>query len=111
MMPIFPRLLTLKHLHSTKAFSPDEISEYGESYMVNAFVPEAINALVKKVHAEMGALILNANYSANEVITAANFNYARSLISIPISTMPRLAIRGPSSSLALTLALSVRMLP
>jgi hypothetical protein len=69
--------VTLKHLHSTKAFSPDEISEYGEAYMVNAFVPEAINALVKKVHAEMGALILNANYSANEVITAANFNYAQ----------------------------------
>jgi hypothetical protein len=69
--------VTLKHLHSTKAFSPDEISEYGEAYMVNAFVPEAINALVKKVHAEMGALILNANYSANEVITAANFNYSQ----------------------------------
>ena len=69
--------VTLKHLHSTKAFSPDEISEYGEAYMVNAFVPEAINALVKKVHAEMAALVLNANYSANEVITAANFNYSQ----------------------------------
>jgi hypothetical protein len=69
--------VTLKHLHSTKAFSPDEISEYGEAYMVNAFVPEAVNALVKKVHAEMAGLILNANYSANEVITAANFNYAQ----------------------------------
>lgn len=69
--------VTLKHLHSSKAFSPDEISEYGEAYMVNAFVPEAINALVKKVHAEIGGLVLNANYSANEVITAANFNYAQ----------------------------------
>lgn len=69
--------VTLKHLHSSKSFSPDEISEYGEAYMVNAFVPEAINALVKKVHAEIGGLVLNANYSANEVITAANFNYSQ----------------------------------
>jgi hypothetical protein len=74
---ITSKTVTLKHLHSTKAFSPDEISEYGEAYMVNAFVPEAINQIVKKVHFEMGALILNANYSASEVITAANFNYAQ----------------------------------
>lgn len=69
--------VTLKHYHSTKAFSPDEITEYGEGYMVNAFVPEAINQIVKKVHAELGALVINANYSANEVITAANFNYSQ----------------------------------
>lgn len=69
--------VTLKHLHSTKEFTPDEVGEYGEEYLARAFVPEAINQLVKKVHAEIGAVLLNANFSANEVITAANFNYSQ----------------------------------
>lgn len=69
--------VTLKHLHSTKEFTPDEVGEYGEEYIARAFVPEAINQLVKKVHAEIGATLTNANFSANEVITAANFNYAQ----------------------------------
>ncbi len=74
---ITAKTVTLKHLHSTKDFSPDEISEYGEAYIVNAFVPEAINQLVKKVHGEIGALFTVANFSAGEVITAANFNYGQ----------------------------------
>lgn len=69
--------VTLKHLHSTKEFTPDEIGEYGEEYLARAFVPEAINQLVKKVHAEIGAVLTNANFSANEVVTAANFNYSQ----------------------------------
>lgn len=69
--------VTLKHYHSTKDFSPDEVGEYGEQYLANAFVPEAINQLTKTVHGLIGAAITNANFSANEVITAANFNYAQ----------------------------------
>jgi len=69
--------VTLKHLHSTKEFTPDEIGEYGEEYLARAFVPEAINQLVKKVHAEIGAVLTNANFSAKEVVTAANFNYSQ----------------------------------
>ena len=67
----------LKHYHSTKEFTPDEVGEYGEQYLANAFVPEAINQLSKKLHALIGAELVNANFSANEVITAANFNYAQ----------------------------------
>jgi hypothetical protein len=74
---ITAKTVTLKHLHSTKDFDPTELAEYGEAYLVNAFVPEAINQLVKKVHSEIGALFTVANYSAGEVITAANFNYAQ----------------------------------
>ena len=74
---ITAKTITLKHLHSTKDFDPTELAEYGEAYLVNAFVPEAINQLVKKVHSEIGALFTVANYSAGEVITAANFNYAQ----------------------------------
>lgn len=74
---ISSKTVTLKHLHSTKDFDPTELAEYGEAYLVNAFVPEAINQLVKKVHNEIGALFTVANYSAGEVITAANFNYAQ----------------------------------
>ena len=69
--------VTLKHLHSTKEFTPDDVGEYGEEYLARAFVPEAINQLVKKIHAEIGAVLTNANFSANEVITAANFNYSQ----------------------------------
>jgi hypothetical protein len=69
--------VTLKHYHSTKEFTPDEVGEYGEQYLANAFVPEAINQLTKKVHALIGAELVNANFSANEVITAANFNYSQ----------------------------------
>lgn len=69
--------VTLKHFHSTKDFDPTELAEYGEGYLVNAFVPEAINQLVKKVHNEIGALFTVANFSAGEVITAANFNYSQ----------------------------------
>jgi len=65
----------LKHLHSTKSFSPDEIGEYGEQYLANAFIPEAINQLTKKVHAEIGALFTVANYASGAVVTAANFGY------------------------------------
>ena len=74
---ITAKTITLKHYHSTKAFSPDELVEYGESYMVNAFTAEAINQITKTVHAEFGALLTNANYTSNEVITAANFNYSQ----------------------------------
>lgn len=69
--------VTLKHYHSTKEFTPDEVGEYGEQYLANAFVPEAINQIVKKVHAVIGAELTNANFSANEVVTAANFNYSQ----------------------------------
>jgi hypothetical protein len=65
----------MKHLHSTKAFNPITLAEYGEAYIVNAFVQNAIEELAAKCHAEIGALITNANYSANSVITAANFGY------------------------------------
>ena len=74
---ISAKTVTLKHLHSTKDFDPTELAEYGEAYLVNAFVPEAINQLVKKVHNEIGSLFTVANYSAGEVITAANFNYGQ----------------------------------
>lgn len=74
---ITAKTVTLKHLHSTKDFDPTELAEYGEAYLVNAFVPEAINQLVKKVHNEIGSLFTVANFSAGEVITAANFNYAQ----------------------------------
>jgi len=69
--------VTLKHYHSTKEFTPDEVGEYCEQYLANAFVPEAINQIVKKVHSVIGAELVNANFSANEVVTAANFNYSQ----------------------------------
>ena len=68
----------LKHYHSTKDFSPDEIGEYGEQYLINAFVPEAINQLTKKVHALIGAQLTAANFTATpENVSPANFNYGK----------------------------------
>jgi hypothetical protein len=67
--------VTLKHLHSTKAFNPITLAEYGEQYIVNAFVQNAVEELAAKCHAEIGAIITNANYSALKTVTAANFGY------------------------------------
>lgn len=67
--------VTMKHLHSTKAFNPITLAEYGEQYIVNAFVQNAVEELAAKCHAEIGAIVTNANFSANSVITAANFGY------------------------------------
>lgn len=69
--------VSLVHLHSTKDFAPDDLAEYGEAYMVNAFVPQAVNELVAECHKRIGNLFTVANYSAGEVITAANFNYGQ----------------------------------
>ena len=67
--------VTMKHLHSTKAFAPIDLAKYGEQYIVNAFVQNAVEELAAKCHQEIAALVLNANYSANAVVTAANFGY------------------------------------
>ena len=67
--------VTLKHLHSTKAFNPITLAEYGEQYIVNAFVQNAVEELAAKCHAEIGAIITNANFSSLKTITAANFGY------------------------------------
>lgn len=69
------KTVTLKHLHSTKDFSPDELAEYGEAYMINAFVPQAVNELVAKVHADIGALFTAANFAASASIAYNSFNY------------------------------------
>lgn len=69
--------VTMVHLHSTKDFTPDDLAEYGEAYMINAFVPQAVNELVAECHKRIGNLFTVANYSAGEVITAANFNYGQ----------------------------------
>jgi len=69
------KTVTMKHLHSTKAFAPIDLAEYGEQYIVSAFVQNAIEELAAKCHQEIGAIVTNANFSANSVITAANFGY------------------------------------
>ena len=67
--------VTLKHLHSTKAFNPITLAEYGEQYIVNAFVQNAVEELAAKCHAEIAAIITAANFSAVQTVTAANYGY------------------------------------
>jgi len=71
--------VTLKHLHSTKAFNPITLAEYGEQYIVNAFVQNAIEELANKCHKEIASLFTSANYSAGEVVTASNFDYEKAV--------------------------------
>jgi hypothetical protein len=74
---ITSQTVTMVHLHSTKDFTPDDLAEYGEAFMINAFVPQAVNELVAECHKRIGNLFTVANFSAGEVITAANFNYGQ----------------------------------
>ncbi|MGA0979517.1 MAG: hypothetical protein ACO3UX_06195, partial [Candidatus Nanopelagicales bacterium] len=67
--------VTLKHFKVSSRFAPLDVKMYGAQFLANAFVPTASNALAEKCLAEIGALITNANYSAN-VNTGAALSYA-----------------------------------
>jgi len=69
------KTVTLKHLHSTKAFAPLDLAEFGEQYIVSAFTQNAIEELAAKCHQELAAIVTSSNYSAVATVTAANFNY------------------------------------
>lgn len=69
--------VTLVHLHSTKDFAPDDLAEYGEAYMVNAFIPQAVNELVAECHKRIGNLFTSANYAGISNVTAAQLDYAK----------------------------------
>lgn len=65
----------LVHLHSTKKFAPIDLAEYGEDYIVNAFVQNAVEELSAKVMQQVGAIVTAANYSENDVVAAGSFGY------------------------------------
>jgi len=67
--------VALKHFHSTKKFAPIDLAEYGEDYIVNAFVQNAVEELSAKVMAEVGSIILAANFAENDVVAAGSFGY------------------------------------
>lgn len=67
--------VTLKHFKVSSRFSPLDVKMYGAQFLANAFVPTASNALAEKCLAEVGALIVAANYSA-AVNTGALLSYA-----------------------------------
>ena len=69
------KTVTLKHLHSTKAFAPLDLTEFGEQYIVSAFVQNAVEELAAKCHLELAAIITAANFSAVQTVTAANYGY------------------------------------
>lgn len=67
--------VTLKHFKVSSRFSPLDVKMYGAQFLANAFVPTASNALAEKCLAEVGALIVAANYSS-AVNTGAALSYA-----------------------------------
>jgi hypothetical protein len=67
--------VTLKHFKVSSRFSPLDVKSYGAQFLANAFVPTASNALAEKCLAEIGALIVNANYSST-ANTGAALSYA-----------------------------------
>ena len=67
--------VTLKHFKVSSRFSPLDVKMYGAQFLANAFVPTASNALAEKCLAEVGALIVAANYSSS-VNTGAALSYA-----------------------------------
>lgn len=67
--------VTLKHFKVSSRFSPLDVKSYGAQYLVNAFTPTAANAIAEACLAEVGALILNANYSSS-ANTGAGLTYA-----------------------------------
>ena len=67
--------VTLKHFKVSSRFSPLDVKSYGAQFLANAFVPTASNALAEKCLAEIGALIVNANFSSS-ANTGAALSYA-----------------------------------
>jgi hypothetical protein len=67
--------VSLVHYHATRGFDASELAAWGADGIINAFREEATAKIVKKVNAAVAALVTNANYSANVVIAAANFDY------------------------------------
>lgn len=93
--------VTLKHIHSTKKFTPLNLQEYGEDYIVNAFVENAVNELVLKAHQEVASVVTAANFAASETITAANFSYDEMVdlntdLSVALAARQRAFVASPA---------------
>lgn len=65
----------LKHLHSTKKFAPIDLAEFGEDYIINAFVQNAVEELSAKVMLEVGGIVTSSNFTENDVVAAGSFGY------------------------------------
>lgn len=59
------------------AFKDSEVSKAGSiDFLRRIFIRPAVNAVLRKIVADGLALVTNANFTSNSVITAANFTYA-----------------------------------
>ena len=62
-----------KHKHFTAAFTDLEIAKGGMDMLERTFVQPAVHSVVNAMMDDLLALVLNATYSNNTVVTAANF--------------------------------------
>jgi len=62
-----------KHKHFTAAFTDLEIAKGGMDMLERTFVQPAVHSVVNAMMDDLLALVVNATYSNNTVVTAANF--------------------------------------
>ena len=90
------------HKHFTMAFTDLEIAKGGMTLLERTFVRPAVHAVVNSMMDAVLAQVLNANFSANVVVTASNFDaddvatLASDLTTLNVPRTGRSLVVGPS---------------
>ena len=96
-----------KHKHFTAAFTDLEIAKGGMDMLERTFVRPAVHAVVNAMLDDLLALVVNATYSNNTVVTAANFGaddvatLAGDLTTLNVPRSPRSMVIKPAYYAAL----------
>ena len=96
-----------KHKHFTAAFTDLEIAKGGMDMLERTFVQPAVHSVVNAMMDDLLALVLNATYSNNTVVTAANFGaddvatLAGDLTTLNVPRSPRSMVIKPAYYAAL----------
>ena len=96
-----------KHKHFTAKFTDLEVAKGGLDMLERTFVRPAVHAVVNAMMDDLLALVVNATYSNNTVVTAANFGaddvatLAGDLTTLNVQRSPRSMVIKPAYYAAL----------
>lgn len=101
------QILLDKHKHFTAKFTDLEVAKGGLDMLERTFVRPAVHAVVNAMMDDLLALVVNATYSNNTVVTAANFGaddvatLAGDLTTLNVPRSPRSMVIKPAYYAAL----------